>query len=232
MVKISVIIPSLNEEKYIGKALSGFDDQTMRDFEIIVVDHNSKDKTVQIAKRYGRVINEPRPGIALARNTGAKHAKGDILIFMDADTKPCPHLIKSYYDAFQDDIVGATGPIFPLEKTSRLTSFSFKFVSVFLIRLSMLVRRPSMIGSNIAVRRSVFNKIRGFDKKLKTYEDWEFSSRLRKQGKIVYIKGAVAYTSVRRVKEWGIWGYAKYHIGNIFRYKIIKEAKDDYDPVR
>ncbi len=233
LVKISVVIPSLNEEKYMVKTLPGFKKQTFKDFEIIVVDHSSTDNTAKIAAKYGRVINEPRPGIGLARNTGARHAKGSILVFIDADTKPSPRLLEEYNSIFdKKEIVAATGPILPLEKTTKSMMYGYKFVSIFLIKLSILLNRPSMVGSNVAVRKSAFDKVKGFNEKLKTYEDWDFSGRIRKLGKTAYLNGAVVYASTRRVKEWGIKGYALYHISNIFKYKIQKEAREDYNPIR
>ena len=76
---ISVIIPALNEEKYIGNVLDALRKQTFKDFEIIVVDGNSTDRTREIAKKSAKVIIEKRPRIGLARNTGAKLAKADLL---------------------------------------------------------------------------------------------------------------------------------------------------------
>ncbi|MCL5008620.1 MAG: glycosyltransferase family 2 protein, partial [Candidatus Marsarchaeota archaeon] len=70
MPKISVIIPSYNEEKYLNYPLNALHKQTFKDFEIIVVDGNSSDKTRDIAKKHGaRIIIEKRKGIGLARNT-------------------------------------------------------------------------------------------------------------------------------------------------------------------
>src|SRR3989344_7129004 len=81
---LSIIIPTLNEEKYLPKLLDSIKNQGFKDYEIIVADHSSKDKTRQIAKKYGcRIVNGGKPPIA--RNNGAKIAKGNILFFIDAD---------------------------------------------------------------------------------------------------------------------------------------------------
>ena len=116
MVKISVIIPALNEEKYILHSLEGLKKQSFKDFEVIVCDGNSTDRTREIAKKYAMVVIEKRKGMAAGRNGGARVAKGDILVFLDADTKPSKDLLKVYSNAFTNGTVAATGPILPLEK--------------------------------------------------------------------------------------------------------------------
>src|SRR3989344_4462300 len=82
---ISIIIPTFNEEKYLPKLLNCIKNQTYKDYEIIIADANSKDKTKAIAKKYG--CKTVRGGLpAVGRNNGAKAAKGDILLFLDADS--------------------------------------------------------------------------------------------------------------------------------------------------
>ncbi|MBI2647452.1 glycosyltransferase [Candidatus Woesearchaeota archaeon] len=81
---ISIIIPTWNEEKYLPKLLECIKKQTYKDYEIIVADANSKDKTREVAKKYNcRIVKGGVP--AVGRNNGAKVAKGDILLFLDAD---------------------------------------------------------------------------------------------------------------------------------------------------
>ena len=85
---ISLVIPTLNEEKNIGESLRSLKNQTYRNFEIIIADGGSKDKTVEIARKYAdRVIVYKGSGISEAKNRGVREAKGDILVFTDADTK-------------------------------------------------------------------------------------------------------------------------------------------------
>lgn len=96
----SIIIPAYNEEKYlpvtlsaVGKAMSGISDMSG---EIIVVDNNSSDNTASIARNFGaNVVFEPHNQISRARNAGAKAAKGDFLVFLDADTIMPEALLKN-----------------------------------------------------------------------------------------------------------------------------------------
>jgi len=83
---ISVIIPALNEEKRIEQCLQSLKNQSYGDFEIIVVDGGSRDGTVEITRRYAKVIKQKSRTIGGARREGAMVAKGDILAFTDADT--------------------------------------------------------------------------------------------------------------------------------------------------
>ncbi len=232
MVKISVVIPALNEEKYISTTLEGLNKQTFKDFEIIVADGNSQDRTRQIAKRYGRVVIEKRKGIGVGRNAGARIAKGEILVFLDADTKPSKDLLKIYSAAFNNGIVAATGPILPLEKVGADVGLGYLIVSILFVKLSILVGKPSIVGSNFAVKKSTFNKVHGFNPNLLTYEDYDLSDRLKKYGKIAYLNDAEVLASARRVMAWGVFGYFIYHVENMFRWHTIRKPRTDYPLIR
>lgn len=231
--EISVIVPALNEEKYIGNVIEGLQTQTFRDFETIIIDGGSTDKTVKIAKPFAKIIIEKRKGISRARNAGARVAKGKILVFLDGDTRPTKKLLSAYHEMFANEkIIAATGPILPLEKTNKRISVGYRVVSILFVRLSILIGKPSIVGSNFAVRASTFRKVKGFDPYLMTYEDWDLSARLNKHGRIAYVKNALVYTSVRRVVAWGIFSYFKYHVGNMLRYYLLKSPKTNYNPIR
>ncbi len=230
---ISVIIPALNEEKYIECSLEGLARQSFKDFETIVVDGGSKDRTREIARRHAKVIMERRRGVSRARNAGAARARGGILVFIDADTRPSSMLLAAYRRALDGwNSVAATGPILPLEKTSRRLRLGFRLVSVLLVRTSILIGRPSIVGSNFAVKKAVFDKVGGFNCSLMTYEDWDLSNRLKKVGKITYASDALAYASARRILAWGTLRYFTYHLKNIALYHLFKKPRRDYAPVR
>lgn len=231
--EISVIIPALNEEAYIRHPLAGLKRQSFKRFETIVVDSMSDDRTAEIARKRARIITDKRMGISSARNRGAKAAKGEILVFIDADTKPTAGLLKEYCRIFKDEeTVAASGPILPLENTNIWVKIGYLIVSNFFVRATIALGMPSLVGSNFAVRKSAFKKVGGFNPKLRTYEDWDLSLRLSRLGKITYDKKAVVHTSARRVLEWGIFGYFRYHTGNMVRYNLFKKPKSNYDPIR
>lgn len=232
-VAISVIIPALNEEKYIRKAFQGLRVQSFRNFETIVVDGNSSDRTAQIARKHARVIISRRRGVGLSRNIGARSAKGDVLVFMDADTKPSKDLLLNYHNIFRDrNVVAATGPILPLEKVRKTIHVGYRLVSGTMVKLSILLNRPTIVGSNFAVRRTVFNRSGGFDERMMTYEDWELSNRLKRFGRVAYSEDAKVHTSARRVIEWGITGYFVFYAANMIKYHATGKSIRSYGQIR
>ncbi len=230
--EISVVVPALNEEKYIAHVFHGLSRQTFKNFEVIVVDNNSTDRTRGIASKHARIILEKRKGTGLARNIGAKAAKGRILVFLDADTEPGPLLLEAYHRDMNNGVIAATGPILPLEKSNKRISLGYRFVTTVFVRLTINIGRPALIGSNFAVLKKIFDKVHGFDERFMTYEDWDLSSRLEKQGRILFVDDAVAYTSVRRVKRWGVFGFFIYYVENFFRYHLFKMPNKKYEQIR
>ena len=86
MPKFSIIIPVYNVEEYIGRCLDSVFKQTMKDFEVIVVDDGCTDKSIEIAKEYDvEVITSKHVSVSEARNIGEKKATGEYLLFLDSD---------------------------------------------------------------------------------------------------------------------------------------------------
>ena len=86
MPKFSIIIPVYNVEKYIKKCLDSVFSQSYKDYEVIVVNDGTKDKSMDIVKNYNvKIINQKNQGLSVARNVGVKKAKGDYLMFLDSD---------------------------------------------------------------------------------------------------------------------------------------------------
>ena len=205
---ISVIIPAYNEEKFIGRCLKSLLNQTLprEEYEIIVSDSSSKDKTKEIAKKYAdKVVSCEKRGAGFTRNFGAKFAKGKFLAFIDADTVASRTWLEGVKESLNNGIA-STGPIRALERDSfKLKSFYFLWsgVSSFYVNL----KYPLFPGFNIGVRKKYFKKINGFSEKNIISEDYEFSLKLRKFGKIVFNSKMKVFTSTRRIKEKGIIKY-------------------------
>jgi glycosyltransferase involved in cell wall biosynthesis len=235
MTRISIIIPSYNEEKYIGRTLRSIRKQGYRDIEVILADGNSSDHTRDIARReYGtiRIVVEKERNAPKAYNKAARIARGDVLLFIDADTSVSSGLLKAYDRSFDGSIVAATGPILPLERCTASMRLGFQITSVYIVRLLMALGRPAIIGSNFAAARSAFVSSGGFNESLLTYYDWDLSHRLGKLGKIVFVVDAIAYTSIRRVRKWGSLRYFAYHASNALLYAVKHKARDDYEAIR
>lgn len=106
---ISVVIPVYNEERLIGHCLDALAAQTEAPLEVVVVDNNSTDKTIEIAKDYAlvRVVKESQQGITHARTTGFNAARGDVIARLDADSIVKSDWIATLQALFSDDAIDA-----------------------------------------------------------------------------------------------------------------------------
>jgi len=196
---VSVVVPALNEEKLIGKCLESLRNQTVP-CEIIVVDNGSRDQTPEIADKYAdKVLVEPDLSITKLRERGVEASTGDIIATTDADTVCPPTWLEKLLDPFRDTYVVATGgPVKPLKTgVSR---------GVYTQLLSSAVSLGLLLGSNMAYRRSAYEKVGGYPKTYRA-EDWTLSLRLADVGKVVYNPEAVVYTDVpysRQLEAAGI----------------------------
>jgi len=228
MVKISVIIPAFNEEKFLGNCLLSLKEQGFNDFEIIVVDNNSTDRTAEIAKKFGAIlVFEKNQGVAFARNKGTSVAKGEILVFTDADTilpKDWLSRIKEEFENDKDLIAfGGSCEFYSGPISARLAS---KFLlKPFLVFDKFFSGDFNLMGCNMAIRRGAFLKIGGFNENLKLNEDVEISYRLRKMGKVKFDQNFKVKTSGRRFRYGLILGIINYAPTTIFRWLFKKFDK-------
>jgi len=201
--RISVVIPTFNEGKYIKRTLSTISKN--KDVEIIVVDGHSTDETVEIARQFtGKIHVINKRGVSKAKNYGAIHATGDIIVFLDADVIAPPDFAEKLLEAFDGDVVGATCSIVPF-KPKLIERFFFTPYNM-LIRMFSYVRCNKLKfarGEFIAVRKREFIKVGGFDERLTCMEDHDLSSRLSEKGRFAFIKGLTVYESARRIRAWG-----------------------------
>jgi len=126
--KLSIIIPCYNEEKDIQKCLQSLEEQSFNDFEIIIVDDGSTDRTKEIVRKIKEVklIEGKHKGPGVSRNLGAKMAKGEILIFVDADMNfdknYIKYLIDPIVDIEKDEIIGTTHELEIVENINNIWS--------------------------------------------------------------------------------------------------------------
>jgi glycosyltransferase involved in cell wall biosynthesis len=235
MVKISVIIPAFNEEKFLGNCLFSLKEQDFKDFEIIVVDNNSTDKTAEIAKKFGAIlVSEKNQGVAFARNRGAKIAKGEILAFTDADTILPKNWLSRIKEEFERDkeliAFGGSCQFYSGPISARLAS---KFLlKPFLILDKFFSGGFNLMGCNMATKREAFFKVGGFNEKLKLNEDVEISYRLRKIGKVKFDPNFKVKTSGRRFRHGLILGIINYAPTTIFRWLFERFDKFNFFPAQ
>ena len=207
--KISVIVPTFEEEKYIGYLLKDLKAQTYPPHEVIVVDGRSKDRTSRIVKKNKNVkYITSRANVAYQRHRGAKSAIGDLLVFLDADVRIAPNFLKDVNRFFaREDIVIACPLYFPTERHfPSLVLYAF-FNMIFLLVQKIM---PSGAGSCIIVRRKEYFEIGGFDERY-TYDDMQLLSRSKKLKKFKILI-LIVHVSNRRIKKLGFFRSASLYL--------------------
>lgn len=174
-------------------------------YEIIVVDNNSTDLTLRIARLYGaKVVKETRQGIVFARQAGFGVAGGKIICSTDADTiVPHDWLTKIYAQFERDSQIVAVGGRYDLVGVNSLSKLVWRVCLPFLFMVDWLVSGGgSLAGSNLAVRRAAFMQAGRFNTGLVGGEDIDLGKRLKKIGQIKVLFSLQVRTSARRM-EWG-----------------------------
>ncbi|MEM5815140.1 MAG: glycosyltransferase [Candidatus Aenigmatarchaeota archaeon] len=237
--KFSIIIPTLNEEKYIENTLLSIKWQNFDlPYEIIVSDSNSKDKTIEIAKKYAnKIVITNKKGIALGRNLGAKYAEGEYLLFVDADTILLPNALKEIYKEIKRKKVTLVSlPVLPSEFDMTILLY-YAFYDVF-SKTTVKLKNPQIAGMVICCKRKDFIQVGGFNEEYNIVEDYDFSSKIGKLGEVKIVDLSLALTSPRRILKWGkLNGAVKYLLLYIAYVSGIKKLVNKlgssiYKPVR
>lgn len=202
---VSVVIPAYNEEKYLPKTLESVlsQDHPGFDFEIIVVNSASTDKTAEIGNRFGaKVLTIPKKNPAFARQKGVEAASGEIICCLDADTTIPKGYLITVVSEFQNNpgLVGLTG-IINGWGGNVLFNFVYKWANSLFSLVSCLVGKPVFQGQSFAFRKSAFLAIGGFNTQLYTNEDFDLGYRMSKLGKIKFMLKTFGISSTRRIKE-------------------------------
>lgn len=232
---LSIIIPALNEEKYLPLLLKEIKRQNFVDYEIIVADAGSQDKTVKIAKSFGcKIVQGGLP--AKGRNEGAKIAQGDIFLFMDADNIYLPeNFLKNLLEEFEKRKLGvASFPICPDGN-----GFDKFFYGIYNWWVKTAQKFSVWATNSVLVKKEIFEKIGGFDEEIKIGEDHVFAQRASKISKFGFIKTQPVLTSTRRFERDGrLKTYLKYILAglymlifgpvksNIFKYRFNQYSKN------
>lgn len=207
---ISVIVPAYNEEDVISECLEPLAGQ---DCELIVVVGGS-DSTGKIASKYGKVVKDTvNAGAGAARNLGAKAAKGDILLFTDADTVVPKDWVSQYKKVFEKKDVVAAGGVVKPRGGSFVDRIVFKINQDWLYLLASLFGFYQFSGNNCAYRKREFLAAGGFDEEMSMLEDTELALRIG--GKKEFVASIFVYTSPRRMKAVG---YARLWLKFVWEY--------------
>ena len=198
----SIIIPTYNEEKYLPILLDSIKEQDFDDYEVIVADANSTDRTREIAEEYGcRVVDGGLP--AVGRNNGAKVATGDILLFLDSDLQLTEdYLAKVLYEFRMEKIGIGITQMLPMSNKIEDKLFH-DFANYFMIGVENI--KPHGAGCyGIIAKRELHEKCGGFDESLTFGEDTDYIERLAKEEPFRVLRNAKIGVSTRRLEEEGI----------------------------
>ncbi len=198
----SIIIPTYNEEEYLPILLESIKNQDFDDYEIIVADANSTDRTREIAKNYGCIVIDG--GLpAVGRNNGANVAKGDYLLFLDSDLELTDDYLRDVLYEFRMERLGiAITQMLPLSNKVEDKLFH-DFANHFMISVEKI--KPHGAGCyGIISRKELHDKCGGFDESLTFGEDTDYIERLAKKEKFKVLRNAKIGVSTRRLEEEGI----------------------------
>lgn len=217
----SIIIPTLNEEGCLPHLLRDIKKQTFPDYEVLVIDAQSKDNTVQVAQRFKKVkvIKSAKANVSAQRNLGGKNAKGKYLLFIDADTR-----IPVYFlEGLKYKISIRKPDLFSCwmnEKDEKRANRAIIALFNFIYEAGKFLEIPVGMGIMIGCLKKMFEEVGGFNPEIAFAEDTEFVRRAFARGyRIEIFKDPRVTPSLRRFRKEGtlpmLRKYAKLNLGII-----------------
>ena len=205
-MKLSIIVPAYNEEKTIAKTLEGLKAQSYPSVELIVINNNSKDKTLEIAQQYcSKVYTETTQGYIYAVIRGAQEASGELITFCDADTVYPRDWAQKVVNCFKRNpqAVVVYGTCDTFDDGGVKGFLNYIGYTGFLV-LSRLLGLDNTSGFNFIMKKSAYEKVGGYNPAYKKMSpDIELGKRLKKEGKIIFAPSICVSSSARRFQEGG-----------------------------
>jgi glycosyltransferase involved in cell wall biosynthesis len=231
MTEVSVIVPTLNEAKYLPSLLGSLKRQSFTDFEVLIGDSGSTDGTQEVAAAAGaRVLEGERKGPGEGRNRGARAAGGRVFLFLDADCVAPAGLFEAVLKALDDpQVIGGATSFTPLDGKRR---------DRLLFTLANLYQRvmtewgfPHNAGYCFFFRREAFEKLGGIREDMLLNETHDIALRSREAGRFVFLPIEVQ-TSMRRFRTYG---YARtivleYLASTLFYYVTKRTPPEAFSP--
>lgn len=232
IIDLAIVVPTLNEEKYIGELLDSILQQTVWPKELVIVDACSKDQTEEEVNKYKKKLPQlkfyqiPKYTISRQRNFGAKKTKASHILFLDADTMLIDSdTLEKYFQGVKEKNPGlALAPNYPLSEHWK-DKVLFEVANAGTAVTKHFY--PIAVAINLYIRRDVFNKLGGFDEKIRIGEDCELVQRYAKSGlKYTILKDPKIYTSVRRLRKEGRIRFVLKMINSLINVQIYGYKKN------
>lgn len=237
-MKLSFVVPAYNEEKYIGNCLDSINREVRGgnyDVEVIVVNNASTDKTREVVSGYKnvKIVDEPRKGLAWARQAGFLAATGDLVANVDADMILPTGWLKKAFEEFSKNpqLVALSGPYIHYDLPWGINFFVNKFfypISYlgYLVNRFILRGGSMVLGGNYVIRKWALEKIGGYNTEIGFYgEDADISRRAGRLGPVKFTFKFPIYTSGRRLVKEGAFTMGVRYGANYLSTMVLKRPK-------
>lgn len=245
-ISVSIIIPTLNEEEYIGNLLASIVAQTHQSFEVIIVDGQSKDNTIKVCERFKSIlpclsiIKSPLRNTSFQRNYGEKHAVNERILFLDADIiLPSNFLDLSLSEIRKAKAEIATCYSWPL--SSKLLDYTMYLAQNVGADIAKHII-PAIFGWTIFSTKKLHKKIGGFNEKMHFGEDHDYAQKaVKKKAKFIILKNTSPYVSVRRLdyegrfnmfKKGVLYGILALAYGKEEAQRFIQHESGDFEKIK
>ena len=235
-LSISVIVCAHNEARYLPACLHSLLAQTRRPDDILVVNNASTDETRAVALQipHVRVVDEPRKGLVIARETGRLASTGDVLVYVDADCRAPLTWLERIEARFAADaaLLALSGPYryYDWDWWGRLLirAYDFTLAPATQVLVKYLLRIGTVFyGGNFAVRREALERIGGFDTSIEFHgEDTNLGRRLFAVGKVGLFHDCFLHTSARRYVAMGKGTVIRLYVRNFTSELLHHRPKD------
>jgi glycosyltransferase involved in cell wall biosynthesis len=206
----TIVIPTLNEEKRLPELLTSLSDQVFRQFEVIIVDATSQDKTVEVARSFAKSVPRlkwvvsDKKNLSYQRNLGAKKAQSPFLVFLDADVKVSGTYLKTAFDYISKSNATVVTSMVKGDIETAVYK-TLVYIANKVMQLLTLTPKQFACGAYLIVSRDKFFLIGGFREDLLMSEDHDLTIRLRKIGcRVKILPHEMVTFSLRRLKNEGI----------------------------
>lgn len=222
-MRLSIVIPAFNEANYLAATIGALksaiqaNQERIEFSEIIVCDNNSTDATSQVARDLGaKVVFEPHNQISRARNTGARAASGDWLLFVDADTIVSAITLGELAETVATGRIVGGGGALRMDTTHLAT----RMLTFILVKAFRLLKWAG--GAFVFCRADAFQAIGGFDENVYAGEEVFFCRKLKSHGRasgldFAFLVKAPIMTSARKLKTHGLGAFSKIVLRGMFR---------------